>query len=525
MATGFGNLTAEDIQFLEQNWERLSASERLELRGVINKTQRGFRMNRWMKLVAPTIHPKQQIFLALEHREVMFGGAASGGKSHSLLLAAMQYVDIPGYSAILFRKSFPDLNQAGALMARCKEWLTPTNARWSARDMSWYFPTGKGRQPARMAFGHIGTEGDKYKYLGAEYQFIGFDELVQHPFESYSYLFSRLRKLETSGVPLRMRAATNPGGVHGDWVKDYFVPREYLTASAEVQNSRVWDTRAECIDCDQTGLIDGEPCLYCEGNGFRQRYFVPSRVADNPSVDRAAYLRSLINMTHVERYRLEHGDWAITEQGELFKSEWCRYYSRNGDHFKLHRPDGQPDIVLAIGELQFFITADTASKEKTTADYTCISTWAFHQRSGSLILIHSLLARLEVPKIGEAIINQSAASRCQFVMIEGAQCGIGVIQELRGPKGKGMAIHDYNPHTGDKIARSTTAQIKLEAGQIYFPDGRPTWLDMPFAQMIGFPAATHDDFVDTLSMAAHWVHSRHQSIGSSEPAILRPVGR
>lgn len=523
--TSLASLSADDLDLLARHTDKLSDSERLQLRAIISQKQRGYRMNRWMKLVAPTIHPKQQVFLSLEHREVMFGGAASGGKSHSLLLAAMQYVDVPGYSAILFRKSFPDLNQAGALMSRCKQWLTPTEARWSARDMSWYFPTGKGKEPARMAFGHIGTDGDKYKYLGAEYQFIGFDELVQHPYDSYSYLFSRLRKLETSHVPLRMRSATNPGGVHGDWVKDYFVPKEYLTATADVQNGRVWESKAPCVDCSETGLIDGEECIYCEGNAFRSRYFVPSKVADNPSVDRAAYLRSLISMTHVDRYRLEHGDWAITEQGDLFKTEWARYYSRNGDHFRLHRPDGQPPIVLAIGELVFFITADTASKEKTTADFTCISTWAFHQKSGSLILVHTLLARLEVPKIAEAIINQSKASRCQFVMIESAQCGIGVIQELRGPKGNGMAVQDYNPGGADKVARSTTAQIKLESGQIYFPDGRPGWLDIPFAQMVGFPAATHDDFVDTLSMAASWAHSRHQAGNGGEPAILRPVGR
>ena len=58
--------------------------------------------------------PKQQVFMNLTIREAFFGGAAGGGKSDALLMDALQYVDVKGYSAIIFRKSFTDLIKPGA---------------------------------------------------------------------------------------------------------------------------------------------------------------------------------------------------------------------------------------------------------------------------------------------------------------------------------------------------------------------------------------------------------------------------
>ena len=63
--------------------------------------------------------PKQAAFLLLDDvKEVLYGGAASGGKSVGQLMAALQYVDVPGYSAILFRRTYSDL----ALLARLWKW-------------------------------------------------------------------------------------------------------------------------------------------------------------------------------------------------------------------------------------------------------------------------------------------------------------------------------------------------------------------------------------------------------------------
>ena len=61
--------------------------------------------------------PKQQVAMSLNCRELLFGGAAGGGKSSWLLMDALQGVEIQGYSAIIFRKTFADLMKEGKLIA------------------------------------------------------------------------------------------------------------------------------------------------------------------------------------------------------------------------------------------------------------------------------------------------------------------------------------------------------------------------------------------------------------------------
>lgn len=161
---------------------------------------------------------KQLHFLSLPHREALYGGAAGGGKSDALLMAALMYADVPGYSALLLRRTFPDLAQKGALMDRAASWLGGTAAKWNERDKRYTFPSG-----AALTFGYLDAEKDKYRYQGAEFQFVGFDETTQFEDTKYKYLLSRLRRLETSPIPLRQRGATNPGGLGHEWVYERFV--------------------------------------------------------------------------------------------------------------------------------------------------------------------------------------------------------------------------------------------------------------------------------------------------------------
>jgi len=217
---------------------------------------------------APT--PPQAAFLLLEQsREVLYGGAAGGGKSDALLMAALQYVDVPGYSALLLRKSFADLARPGALMDRAGTWLAGTAARWNETKRTWTFPGG-----ARLTFGYLEGSADVYAYQGAEYQFVGFDELTQHEERNYRYLFSRLRRLKDQETPVRMRSASNPGGVGHSWVFDRF-------------------------------FISGPPV---------GRLFIPAKLEDNPFLDRAEYEKSLEELDEVTRRQLRNGDWSAIDR-------------------------------------------------------------------------------------------------------------------------------------------------------------------------------------------------------------------
>src|SRR4029077_3634506 len=144
----------------------------------------------------------------------------------------------------------------------------------------WTFPSG-----ATLAFGYLENENDKYQYQGAEYQFVGFDELSQFTESQYLYLFSRLRRLEGSDIPLRMRSASNPGGVAGRWVYSRFIPDNFLPPDAV--EPKVWW---------KEGV--GE-----DGKEFK-RAFIPARLQDNPYLDLVEYEEALNELDPITREQL-----------------------------------------------------------------------------------------------------------------------------------------------------------------------------------------------------------------------------
>lgn len=111
---------------------------------------------------------KQKAFLLMNQtKEILYGGSAGGGKSVAQLMAALQFVDMPGYSAILFRRTYADLSLPGALIDMSKQWLMPfvesKEVKWSEKDKQYTFPSG-----ASLNFGYLESDNDCFRYQGAE---------------------------------------------------------------------------------------------------------------------------------------------------------------------------------------------------------------------------------------------------------------------------------------------------------------------------------------------------------------------
>lgn len=236
------------------------------------------RLNKYIPHIPST---RQAAFYQLDVLDAFYGGAAGGGKSDALLMSALKYAEVPGYNAILFRKTYADLALPEALMDRAAEWLSNTDAHWSSYTKTWHFPSG-----ASLTFGYLEHEQQKMRYKSAAFQFIGFDELTEFTETSFRFLFSRLRKLEGKGIPLRMRSASNPGSTGHEWVKRRYVENKSST-----------------------------------------RIFIPAKLEDNPHLDQESYRTSLNELDVVTRSQYLDGNWDIANAGNKFKREWFEVVS------------------------------------------------------------------------------------------------------------------------------------------------------------------------------------------------------
>lgn len=208
------------------------------------------------------------------------------------------------------------------------------------------------------------------------------------------------------------------------------------------------------------------------------------------------------SMTDVA-YAGQYQERPAPKGGSLFRREWFRYYGRRGNYYVLN-PNLDDERVLDA-KLQFklvFLTADTASTEKNYSDYTAICAWAL-TRTYDLLLLDVLRAKMIIPKLKPAILTMVNLWNPRFVGIEEKNSGQGLVQDLRTTTG--LNVLSLKPDAS-KVDRSQDAQIRMKAGQIYFPlSAAKTWLPQWESELLQFNAAqtyAHDDQVDCLSYAA-----------------------
>jgi predicted phage terminase large subunit-like protein len=439
---------------------------------------------RWLPGLCPHMpHPAQADFLSLVCREAMYGGAAGGGKSDALLMAALQYVDVPGYAALILRKSFADLALPDAIMSRAMAWLRGREGiRWDDVRKTFTFPSG-----ATLTFGYLKYEADRYRYQGSAYQFIGFDELTQFREDEYTYLLSRLRKPKDgplSQVPLRIRGATNPGGVGHEWVKARFIPQEDVLTG----------TLRPAMD------ENGEP-----------RTFIPAKLDDNPSLDRDSYLRNLNLLPPVVRAQLRDGDWGARPPGEMFDRQYFR-------------------IVQSVSELpivRWVRTWDLASTEKRRPghdpDYTVgmllgvtddhriliADIRRFQKRPGDTRRLMAAIAEADYKVFGHRTIRveQEPGSSGEYAIEQ-------IATDLRAYDIEGVRS------TGPKTERAAPVSAAASNGRLYVLAA--PWLPDFLTEVEAFPQESmHDDQVDAMSLGYWCLVTGYAAAGGAVPNVLQ----
>lgn len=399
-------------------------------------------------------------------REVLYGGAAGGGKTDALLMAALQYVDTPGYSALVVMRTFADLCLPKAGMSRAREWLAGTGARPSDGGRAWHFPSG-----ATLTFGYVDNEGDEQRYRTAEFQCVCLDELTRFPEHAYRYLFSRLRRLAGSDVPVRMRAATNPGGKGHEWVKKRFLPPQFFAAPADRRMDVVWEK-------------DG-------------RVFVPARLEDNYALDRADYERSLAELPPVVRAQLRQGDWQAHEGGH-FQARWFPRYTTHADAWQV---PGKSQ-VYRVQDAMIFAAVDPAGGVSELADYTAVVVCALTPE-GDLLILDVLRERWPVEQVVESLAAVCRRWEPSFVVMEEAFMQSAYVRAARANP-RIPTVHAIRPGGRSKLVRATPAILRAEARQVCLPREAP-WLEDFLAELCAFTGDGeldgHDDQVDALAYA------------------------
>ncbi len=384
------------------------------------------------------------MFLLLaDQPDVLYGGSAGSGKSDAALMSAAQYVHVPGYGALLLRENFPDLNQQGALIPRSKEWWSGTDARWNERDKRWTFPSG-----ATVTFGYLDSDNAVYQYQGAEFQYIGIDELTQHTEFRQSYLFSRLRRPKDgplSRVPLRMRGFTNPGGRGHQFVYDKYV------------NPRTRDLHPTAR-------------------------FVPASLADNPSLDAEEYRKSLAHLDPLTRAQLLAGDWDAVAGGRIHVA-WYNHYRResHSPDFLTLRRDGQEVERCRWADCVCFQTCDPAASTSNAADYFVLSTWRVTPRA-NVLWWGCERGKWELPEQVELCERSYRRHRPKFVAIEEVMNQRGLAQLLRRSKNPVMNVRGVSPLGRDKLSRAAGFINLVYDGRVYLPEDNPAF---PLDDVVG----------------------------------------
>ena len=419
-------------------------------------------------------------FLLLEHREAFYGGAAGGGKSDGLLMKCAMYLHVENYHSIVFRKDLARLKLEDGLIPRSEQLWTSLENDWGESPVlkrdgwTWHFPIQDAsedmfgdipKKGGTVSFGFLNHPGDEFRYGSSQYQVICHDEVTEEREEQYRFLGTRNRrtmKLREQGVPLEVRSAANPVGPGVAWVKRRF------------------------------SLPAGRP----------DRPFIPSRIDDNPYLDRAEYISGLkMFLDPVTLARMMDGNWEIADPGQMFKKFWVipTNLVKSLPLIQARTPVEQMALEARNPwkAVRYWDTAATKARAGTNPDWTTGALMA--TRGKYYYMIHEVHMR-GTPAEVVAVIKATAqkdvdrANMSTTVYIEQEPGGAGVY--VARDYASHLAGFKYLPDkvTGPKEERAAPLSTAMQNGIVYCLPfaGR----DATFDELEGFPGVEKKDRVD-----------------------------
>lgn len=434
-------------------------------------------------VIAATVPPPQpqdgpqRQFLDAEADIVVYGGAAGGGKTWGLLLTPIYkgHTHVPGFGAVFFRRTYPDITNEGGLWDEAGEWYPAYGA--TSREsphLDWRFPSG-----AKVSFAHMQHVKDRLRWKGSQIPYIAFDQLEEFEASQFWYMLSRNRSL--CGVRPYIRATVNPDP--DSWVKEFLAPwvddehPEYPFPPGQVR----WFTRDGdtliWVDADWRDP-DGQPGLSVT--------YIPATIYDNPILlsGDPGYLTRLRGLPLVDRARLLDSDWNVRYEGNMFRREWFRIV------------DEAPADLETVGRA--WDLAGTEEAKGKDPDWTVGA--LVGQKGGVWYVLDVVRERL-TPAGVDDLMDQTAALDSRHIELhlqqdpgEAGKRGV----QYHARRLKGYTVRWRRP-TGDKVARAKPMASAAEAGNLRLVHG--PWNRDFINECVGFPGRDHDDQVDAVSWA------------------------
>ena len=414
-------------------------------------------------LWAPT--PRQALFLASPANEVLYGGAAGGGKSGGLIAQPLRWVDHPRFNALVLRR---DTTQLRDLLDKAEALYPQLGAKPNATTNTWRFPSG-----ARVWFTHCEHETDVSRFDGHEFHLVCFDELTHFTQKQYRSIRARIRGTDPK-LPRSTRATTNPGGPGHEWVFARFGAWLDPTHASPAQPGRLrW-------------YIGDREVPYGTPKAL-SRTFIPAKLADNPHVT-AEYEAQLLDLDPVRRAQLIEGDWL---KKAAPKDLWDRAKVRHLEH--------APPSTEVRARVRCW---NFAASEDRSADWT-VGTLASITDAGLVVIEHVHRFRGTPAKVRTEFSRIAAADQehddrtVQWIPQDPAQAGKDQVLSYQN-ENPAITVR-ARPPSGDKIVRFGPASARAFAGNLAVVRGPWNGELHDELEAAPGPKGTKDDQLDTVS--------------------------
>lgn len=422
----------------------------------------------------------QSLFLASPADIAIYGGAAGGGKTYSLLLEPLRHLKNSLFRGVIFRRTSPQIRNLGGLWDESAKLYSRLNMTARETNLDWMAQSGW-----QLKFSHLEMEADKYNWQGSQMCFLGFDELTHFSESQFFYLLSRLRSM--SGVRGYVRATCNPDA--DSWLSNFlswWINPESGYPIFERSGQLRWFVRID-DELEWANTKEELKEKFGEDCAPKSVTFIAACIEDNQVLLQKdpAYLSNLKALPLVEREKLLRGNWKIrAAAGTVFRSEW------------FNTVDKSPQDGMTI---RFWDRAATIANGRNDPDWTvgCKMRVCPSRRYWIEDIVRFRGSPAEVERKMLETAYRDGKETWIGLSQDPGQAGVVDVSYLaRRLAGFNVRI---TRETGSKVVRSLPLASLAESRNLILVRGQ--WNADFLKELEGFPDLSHDDQVDALAGA------------------------